>query len=410
MKASIVFFPNEPKKSVKTAKTPVYMRICYQRTKTETRLNIELGALEIMKWDPVTMRIMEKNSPVNHHLNRLEQKFQEFITLNATHLPKYSAHFMKDYVLGNNHSLQRSVAKFIEEYFAEAVTNNVNRSAGTIKNYRRSVNHFNNFLRLRKRENLSFAELNFEVAADFKNYLVNSDPINDRIGMTEVSAAGVIKKFRTIFDHAVDMELLSKNPFKLVKIKTKSPKRDRLTIQQVRDIVQLDMSYYPGREIYRDIFLFSVCTGLAYKDAVSLTWDNLELRENNGLKLTLRRIKSDIITESFLPTIATQIAAKYRKTGAGNVLPYRSNKEINSQLKFLSQIAKIPIKLSTHIGRHTFRQLLAEAGIEDYGVIKRMMGQSRSGDVDETYYSITESRLINAKNKFECFLNQNLSL
>ena len=151
------------------------MRICYQRAKSETRLNLELGALEALKWDPVTMRIMEKNSPVNHQLNRLEQKFYEFITLNATNLPKYSANYIKDYVLGNNLSRQRSVAKFIDDYFAEAVTNNVNRSPGTVKNYRRSVNHFNNFLRLRKRDNLSFAEMNYEVAADFKNYLVSSD-------------------------------------------------------------------------------------------------------------------------------------------------------------------------------------------------------------------------------------------
>ena len=74
----------------------------------------------------------------------------------------------------------------------------------------------------------------------------------------------------------------------------------------------------------------------------------------------------------------------------------------------LSSLAKTPIKLTTHIARHTFRQLLAEAGIEDYGVIKRMMGQSRNGDVDEVYYSITESRLLNAKLKFEEYLTINL--
>jgi hypothetical protein len=30
-----------------------------------------------------------------------------------------------------------------------------------------------------------------------------------------------------------------------------------------------------------------------------------------------------------------------------------------------------------------------------------MMGQSRNGDVDEVYYSITEKGLIDAKNKLE---------
>jgi site-specific recombinase XerD len=412
MKASIVYFPNKLKKNSKTGKIPVYMRICYKRAKAETRLNIELLEQDILKWDPITMRLMERNSPANHQLNRLDQKFQEFITLNITQLPKYSASYIKDYVLGNDLAQQKSVMKFIDDYFTGSVMQNVSRTAGTIKNYRRSINHFRNFLSLRKQVKLIFEQVDFELAQDFKNYLVNSNPAMNRIGMTEVSASGVIKKFRTIFSQAVDKDLLTKNPFKLVKIKTKSPRRERLTIQQVKDIYQLDLTYYPSIELYRDIFLFGVFTGLAYQDTMSLTWQNLETRESNNIKLVLRRIKSDVITESFLPDFAIQIASKYKEhiksKIPGGVLPHRSNKEVNSKLKFLAHLTNIPIKLSTHIGRHTFRQLLAESEIEDYGVIKRMMGQSRNGDVDETYYSITESRLLSAKNKFESFLKKNL--
>lgn len=388
------------------------MRICFNRLKSDTRLNIEIPEMDIVKWDPITMRVMERNSPVNHHLNRLDQKFQEFLIMNATDLPKYSAAFIKDFVLGNNSSQQKTVMKFVDDYFTNSVMLNVSRTPGTIKNYRRSINHLRNFLILRKQENLVFEQLNYELAADFKNYLVNSNPALNRVGMTEVSASGVIKKFRTIFSQAVDKELLTKNPFKLVKIKTKSPRRERLTIQQAKDIFKVALQHYPVLEIYRDIFLFSAFTGLAYKDSMLLTWENLETRMNNNLKLTIKRVKSDIITESFLPDLAINIAIKYKEYPgneiSGAVLPHRSNKEVNSKFKLLAQLTKIPIKLSTHIARHTFRQLLSEAGIEDYGVIKRMMGQSRNGDVDEVYYSVTENRLMNAKNKFENYLNENL--
>jgi integrase len=58
--------------------------------------------------------------------------------------------------------------------------------------------------------------------------------------------------------------------------------------------------------------------------------------------------------------------------------------------------------------RHTFRQLLGEAGIEDFGVIKRMMGQSRRGEVDEVYYSVTENGLMRAKEKFQEYLTKNI--
>lgn len=412
MKTSISYYPNQLKKSSKTGKIPIYMRICMKGKKSETRLNAELNEEQLLKWDALTMRVSERTSLINQQLNRLDQKFQEFVTMNATHLSKYDASYIKNYVLGNDSSQQKAVLKFVEEYYTNSVIHNVNRTPGTVKNYRRSINHLRNFLILRKQENLVFEQLNYEFAEDFKNYLVNSNPALNRIGMTEVSASGVIKKFRTIFSQAVDKELLIKNPFKLVKIKTKSPKRERLTIQQVKDVFQLDLGHYPAQEIYRDIFLFGVFTGLAYKDAMSLTWKNLETRANDNLKLSLKRIKSDIITESFLPSCAIEIAKKYKGYPVnqilGAVLPQRSNKEVNSQLKFLAHLTKIPIKLSTHIARHTFRQLLSEADIEDYGVIKRMMGQSRNGDVDEVYYSVTENRLMNAKNKFENYLNEHM--
>lgn len=92
----------------------------------------------------------------------------------------------------------------------------------------------------------------------------------------------------------------------------------------------------------------------------------------------------------------------------GLVLPKRSNEKLNQNLKSLAALAGIPFNLSSHIARHTHRQLLAEAGIEDMGVIKRMMGHSGSGDIDSVYYSVTESRLLEAKGKFERYLQEHL--
>lgn len=46
------------------------MRVCYQRTKVESRLIAELTANEVAKWDSITKRFMERNSPVNQILNK----------------------------------------------------------------------------------------------------------------------------------------------------------------------------------------------------------------------------------------------------------------------------------------------------------------------------------------------------
>ncbi len=412
MKASIIFFPNEAKKNSKNGRIPMYMRICFRRTKAESRLNAEISQTELSKWDPMTMRMAERNSAVNHQLNRLDQKFTEFLILNTNSLSDYSASYIKDYVLGTSKIQATSVLKFVDDYFENAVANNVSKTAGTIKNYRRSINHLHAFFHLTNQKELLLSQLSFEVASDFKNYLVNSNIEQNRKGMTEVSAAGVIKKFRTIFTQAVDKDLLKRNPFKLIKIKAKSPRRERLSVEQLAKIFNLDLSTYPFEEVYQDIFLFSVYTGLAFHDAMAVNTHNLEIKNDGNYKLVINRQKTDVITECFLPGLAISLVKKYRSvednSPAKSLLPKRSNKELNKQLKVIAKKADIPINLTTHIARHTFRQLLAEAGVTDFGVIKRMMGQSRNGDVDEVYYSVTESGLMDAKGKFERFLNHYL--
>jgi hypothetical protein len=91
MKTSLIFYPNLPKKNAKTGKTPIYMRVCFQGKKSETRLNAELDEQHLLIWDKMAMRVAEKNSPVNHYLNRLHQKFNDFLILNADSLPEYGA-------------------------------------------------------------------------------------------------------------------------------------------------------------------------------------------------------------------------------------------------------------------------------------------------------------------------------
>lgn len=413
MKASITFFPNMTKQNKKSGKIPIYLRVTFQRDKSESRLNAEITQIQLSLWDPITMRVTEKSSPINRQLNQIDGRFHEFLARNSTQLSKFKASQIRDFVLGIERTEKSiDVLKFVDDYFKRAVLHNVNRASATVKNYRRGINHFSKFLQSRKQESLQFDELDYNLAADFNDYLVSSNPVVDKKGMTEASASTVIKKFRTIFTHAEDRGLLHKNPFNKIRLNTKSPKKERLTIEMVRKIKELDLSQYEYQQVYRDIFLFCVFTGLAYQDCMDLTWKNIQKNKNGEYKLSIQRLKSGILTEMFIPAPAMEIANKYRNfitnDSTGRILPHRSNKEINSQYKFLAHLANNPIRITTHTSRHTFRQLIGEAGIEDYSVIKRMMGQTQRGDMDEIYYSVTESRLLDAKTKFEYYLIKNI--
>ena len=386
------------------------MRITLNREKAEMRLNIELADLELLKWDETVMRFADRDMSANAYLNEIDKNFEEFRYHNATKLSNYNAKTVRDLVMGLNAKPTPLIIQYIDKYHDRAILPNAQMADGTKRNYRKAFKHLKDFLIFRKSKSASLKDLTVGFAYEFRDYLLGSHPSCARIGMKEPSALDNIKRLRTVFDRAVDEELISNNPFKKIKLKSRAAPRGRLDIHQIKKIYELDLREFQTQQIYRDMFLFSVFTGLAYTDASELKQTDLYMMGDCNIRLFLKRAKTDIVTEMVLPKQAVEIINKYKNTAeaeiTGRVLPKRSNKEVNIQLKILANMVNIPIKLTTHISRHTFRQLLAEADIYEMGVIKRMMGHSSYSDIDGTYFSVTESRLLEAKRKFELYLEK----
>jgi integrase len=358
------------------------------------------------------MRFSDRDSLINQQLNNVEMEFRKFIILNETKLSEFSAKDIRDLVMGIKRGKKNiSIADFISSYYDSIISPNQSLTKGSKKNYKKAINHLTKFIAFKNIKNILLKDIDNHFANGFKDYLIADHARVLKKAMTEVSASANIIKLRTIFDRAVNENLLAKNPFKSLKLKTRSPHRARLNIVQLKQILDLDLSRWPNLFIYRDIFLFSIYTGLAFQDLVNLSRNNLTFYEDGEVLLTINRQKTDIITEQYLVHQAIDICKRASVLPevriANSLLPKRSNKELNLKIKIIGALSDIQIRLSSHIGRHSFRQLLGEAGVEDWGVIKRMMGQTTRGDVDSVYYTITKSRLLAAKNKFENYLKIN---
>lgn len=413
MKLSLLFYPNLEKLGTKTGKVPIYVRIALNRKKAEMRLNIEVLPEELKKWDERTMRFVDRDMSANALLNTIDKKFEDFRHHHSTSLAEYNVKTIRNLILGLDLKPTPLILTYVEKYYNNAIASNTQITEGTKKNYRKALKHLKEFMVFKKIQDASLKDITMTFAHGFCDYLLGSFPDCDHKGMKEPSALDNIKKMRTIFDRAVDEELILNNPFKKIKLKSKSGQRGRLDINQVRQLYLLDLKDFPTQQPYRDLFLFSVFTGLAYADSALLKQSDLNEMRDGNIRLLKQREKTEIVTEMILPKQAIQIIDKYRNTAeteiTGCVLPRRSNKEVNVQLKILANMVNIPLKLTTHIARHTFRQLLAEADIYEMGVIKRMMGHSQNGEIDGIYYYVTESRLLEAKRKFELYLEKAFS-
>jgi site-specific recombinase XerD len=405
---SFKFYPNDRKKIKKTQKTPIYVRIRKDDEKVESRLNWALTPEERSRWNDVFDRVEIKDAKVNDYLNRIEDRYKEFLILNAATLNEYDAAEIRDKVLGQERSKKKVVTllNFVTNHYESNIAKSSKYAEGTKKNYRKAIRHLRRYLSYTKQTNLRIDKVNYKFANSFANYMMSDHPENDHKAMTEVSACGNIKKFRTILNHAVNEQLITTNPFKQVKLSYRSPEKPKLSLQQFKRL----RDYKGANKVelsYVQVFLFMCYTGTAFLDCQDLTLNNLE-QTTDGIKLIYKRNKTGHTSEQYLTDQAIELIETFHKRPdvqtTIDLVPRVSNQHFNRTLKLVAAKLGIQFNLTTHHGRHTYRSLLDDADVVDPTVIKKLMGWSNLNSMDGIYRKVTDSRLLKTKIQLEDFL------
>ena len=287
----------------------MYLRITFNRKKAEMRLNVEINQQELSKWDEVTMRFADRSMAANAYLNSIEKGFEDFKYHNASTLNTYNIRTIRSIVMGMDQTPAPLIMHYVDKYYSKAIAANAQMTEGTKRNYRKAFTHLKNFLVFRKSKDASLKDFNIGFAFEFKDYLLGTHPNTERIGMSEPSALDNIKRLRTVFDRAVDEELLVSNPLKKIKLKAKAPQRGRLDINQVRDIYKLNLQDFPTQQLYKDMFLFSIFTGLLAQVCALITSPTNDLTTPGQLSVavTAARFTAGTAEAQLTVTLAGQV-------------------------------------------------------------------------------------------------------
>jgi hypothetical protein len=242
-----------------------------------------------------------------------------------------------------------------------------------------------------KVSDISFNRINENFIEEFEHYLKTEGKNNHN------SAMKMMLIFRRIYRIGLNNRWTSRNAFADKKLTYKDADIEVLTEKEI----QLLKAYEPSKHYLikpKELFLFSVYSGLAYIDLQSIQIKHIELISSSGnYIIRKKRVKTKI--EYMVPLFGplqeqlTKWHPDWENLDPETfIAPRISNQKYNEYLKELTALVGINKRVTTHIGRHTFATTVAlenGVGIES---VSKMLGHSKIAQTQK-YAKVTTLKI-----------------
>lgn len=238
------------------------------------------------------------------------------------------------------------------EFYENEFKDNPSFTPNTKKNYRSGLNHLKTFKGIKY-----FSDLNYTNIEALNRYYV-------RQKLHPNTIVKYHKYIRRTINEAIRKGLVEKhaNPYEDFKMKGKKTEKYCLSIDDIRKLEEVVIKDgNPGLARSRDMFLFSVYTGLRFSDLQQINEQTIKFKKD-GIYLDLisqktKKHKQENLALFFKNEAGLSkpemIIAKYKDVLT--IYPFRiSLQPYNRNLKILAEMAHIDLKLTSHIARHTF--------------------------------------------------------
>lgn len=218
----------------------------------------------------------------------------------------------------------------------------------TIQKFREVYGHLKAYLtESQKRPDIPLKQLDYNFIKRFEDHLLARN-------LKPITINKIIQRLRQIVGYAVKCGYIQRDPFADYKpLKEKK----RLVYLTPEELQKLENYHFSQRRLeqVKNIYLFSVYTGLAYNEASQLQRKHLITGMDGKLWIEMVRQKTGReFAIPLLPQAAELLRILAPEEGDGFLLPRISNQKINSYLKEIGEIIGIDKRLTHHTARKTF--------------------------------------------------------
>lgn len=247
----------------------------------------------------------------------------------------------------------------------------------------------------RKNQLASFEALKSSGIQYFSDITLNNiekfDNDLHRSGKAQSTIHKIHKHIKQYIIIAIKYDLFSpgKNPYQHFKATLgRTGIRPRLDDAEMEVIENIKLED-PRMILTRDMFVFSMYTGLAYRDLTLLTQDNIRFVNGSYWIEGLRRKSGEFYAVPLLEP-ALNIINRYKGTGKV-IFKGPDLVEQNRRLKTLSLICEFNKQLTTHVARHTCATFLLRKGIS-LKTVSEILGHSNISTT-EIYAKLERERV-----------------
>lgn len=353
----------------------IFCRVIINRQKAEFYTDLQIRESD---WDETKQRT-KKNDIVNQELSRIEDKLYRSKQKINEAGRDLTAKELVAVALGRD---QRTKDAFILDYFAKCIQefkakNEVGQ--GTIRQYKGTLSFLEEFLKSEKKDNVKIEFINISFIKDFDFWLTVHHKTKTGQNIQRNSINKHHARFKRILLLAVSDGYLLNSPYLNFKLVGKKVHREFLTQDELKRIIQLPLTNNKSLDRVRDIFLFSIYTGLRFSDAQSLTPSNFKTEPNGNKAIQLLMAKTSERVFVPLTKNALSILNKYGELDQlpvnKPILPQISNQKFNAYIKHIAVGASIDKPLTHHIARHTFATNALNSGIP-LEVVQKLLGHN----------------------------------
>ena len=336
-------------------------------------------------WDYKNQKIRESYhgfSLFNVFLNDFRQKIEDIVNKLFVNNEVPSVGLVRDKFRepekGKQKVLMDDFFTFVKKYIQ---TSAINKRPSTLKGYENTLRHFKAYETYSKTP-LTWQSFDMNFYDSFKQYIINVK------GNGNTTFGKQIKTLKTILNEAIERGYNVNLTFKSRKFKAPAETAENIFLseEELKILMELDLSSNERLEKVRDLFIVGCCTGLRFSDFTEIKPENI--KDN---LITIKTIKTGQVVVIPLHHYILQIMKKYEGKCLNSLPKAMSNQKMNQYLKEIGKLAKFDENiiisrtkgsvrvdtihkkyelLSTHCARRSFATNLYKQGFPAVGIMR----------------------------------------